>query len=160
VAAASAVPYVVWVLALRVRIGAWPSGSVGGRLELVPFRGFAQAMPGWAPGDAAIAGATVALGVAAVVLARRSDVRMLIVAHLVLAATMGQAVWNRFPDFSRVLLPLGALSVLALAVAATERRRARSGADSGNLGTWSNVPLPAPSPMPPAPTSSRTRTAG
>jgi hypothetical protein len=34
---------------------------------------------------------------------------------------MGQAVWNRFPDFGRVLLPLGVLSLLALVPALSHR---------------------------------------
>ena len=116
-AACSAAPYVLWVLYLRVQIGAWPKGSVGGRLSVVPFGGMVSAASGWRPGDAFVAAMILALAVLALVLDRSSGLRPLIAANLVFAALLGSAVWTRFPDFSRVLLPMTALSMLALVVA-------------------------------------------
>ena len=114
--ALSAVPYVVWVLFLRVRIGAWPSGSVGGRLSPIPFSGMVSAMSGWGRADLAVAVLILGLAVAALVVDRTSGLRTLVAANLAFAAILGEAVWHRFPDFSRVLLPLTVLSVLAILV--------------------------------------------
>jgi hypothetical protein len=160
-ASAAATPYVAWVLLLRVRIGAWPSGSVDGRLSVVPFRGLVQAASGWGAADAAVAALVLVPAILAVVAGERGPLRAVVVAHVALAATLGQPVWNRWPDFSRVLLPLSTVAIVLVVDAAVRARRgARSPASSGNLGTWSNVPPPAPSPTLPAPTSSRTSTAG
>jgi hypothetical protein len=120
--AAAAAPYAVWVVFLRVRIGAWPTGSEGGRISLMPFGGLVRAMPGWGIGD--IVFAVVVLGGAAAALAvvTRRELRWLIVAHVVLAASLGAQVWTRFADFGRVLLPLTALSLVALALHQASRR--------------------------------------
>lgn len=120
-AALAAVPYVAWVLVLQVRIGAWPQGSVDGRLSVLPFGGMVDALDRWAAAEYGFALLVLGLAVAALVLGRRSGLRALIAVQLVLAATMGQAVWNRFPDFGRVLLPLGVLSLLALVPALSHR---------------------------------------
>lgn len=158
-ASLAAVPYVLWVLFLRVQIGAWPSGSVGGRLSPVPFGGLVAALPGWGPADLGVAALILVPAVAALALSGPGLVRTVVAADLAFASLLGQPVWNRWPDFSRVLLPLSSLAIVAV-VAAIAERRARTAVRSGNLGTWSNVPLPAPSPMAPARTSSETPTAG
>jgi hypothetical protein len=159
VLALSAVPYVAWVLVLRAHLGAWPSGSVGGRLSPVPFGGMVAAMSGWGAGDLVVAALILVPAVVALVVAGPGLLRLLVATNLAFASLLGEPVWNRWPDFSRVLLPLSTLAVIAIVVAVAARR-ARNPVPSGNLGVWSNVPPPAPSPTPPAPTSSRTPTAG
>jgi hypothetical protein len=113
-AAAAAVPYVLWVVFLRFRIGSWPQGSVDGRLSIVPFGGMVDALEGWARAEYAFAALLLCLAVAALLLGQGSGLRPVIAANLALAATLGEPVWNRFPDFTRVLLPLGALSLLVV----------------------------------------------
>lgn len=116
-AALSAAPYVAWVLYLRLQIGAWPKGSVGGRLSVIPFGGMAEASSGWGQGDIFVAVLVLALAVAALIWDRTSGLRPLVAANLAFAALLGEAVWGRFPDYSRVLLPLTVLSMLGLLVA-------------------------------------------
>lgn len=127
-AALSAAPYVAWVLFLKVRIGAWPEGSVDGRLSVVPFGGLVDAASGWAVGDYLFATAILGLAGAAMALGKGSGLRAIIGAHLLLAATLGSPVWSRFPDFGRVLLPVGVLSLLVVvpAVAALQRSMRRA----------------------------------
>ncbi|MFN8018476.1 MAG: hypothetical protein U0P45_10170 [Acidimicrobiales bacterium] len=121
-AALAAVPYVLWVLYLKVQIGAWPKGSVGGRLSVLPFGGMLDASHGWASFDPFFAAALVGLAVAALVWGKESGLRPLVAANLALAATLGEPVWHRFPDFGRVLLLEGVLSLIALLVARQVRR--------------------------------------
>jgi hypothetical protein len=130
--ALAAVPYVAWVLVLRAVIGAWPSGSVDGRLSLVPFGGMALAIDGWSTGDAVAAGLIFVPAAAAIVLTREVLLRLVLGAHLVLAATMGEAVWARWPDFTRVLLPLSTLAIVVVAAEAWLRRSAGRALDVGN----------------------------
>lgn len=132
-AALAAAPYVAWVGFLFVRIGSLPKGSVGGRLSILPFGGLFEAASGWGAGDYVFAAAIVGLAVIALVVGARSGLRPLIAAHLLLAATLGEPVWHRFPDFGRVLLPLGVLSLLA-AVPALAARKAPAGARSTAAG--------------------------
>jgi hypothetical protein len=122
-AASAAVPYVAWVLFLRVRIGAWPAGSVGGRVSPVPFGGLLDATSTWGPADQVFAAGVLALAAAALVVGRASGLRPVLAAHLVLAAVLGEPVWHRFADFGRVLLPLEVLSLLAVLPALARRRR-------------------------------------
>jgi hypothetical protein len=157
--AVSAAPYVAWVLVLRLHLGAWPSGSVSGRLSPVPFAGMVAAMSGWGAGDLVVAALILGPAVVALALAGPGLLRLLVATNLAFASLLGEPVWTRWPDFSRVLLPLSTLAVLAIVIAVAGRR-ARNRAPSGNLEPWSNVPPPAPSPTPPAPTSSRMPTAG
>ena len=122
--ALSAAPYVLWVLFLRVRIGAWPEGSVEGRLSLVPFGGLIDASGAWKVSEYGFAALILGLAVLALVVGRTSGLRPVIAANLVLAATLGAPVWNRFPDFVRVLLPLGVLALLAVIPAVVRRQPA------------------------------------
>jgi hypothetical protein len=125
--AATALPYAAWVGLLRLRIGAWPTGSEGGRISLMPFGGLVRALPGWGAGDYVFALVVLGGGAVAVVVTRHRELRWLIGAHLVLAATLGAQVWTRFADFGRVLLPLNALSVIAVAVGWPNVARGRAG---------------------------------
>ncbi len=123
-AAATAVPYVLWVAYLYLRIGALPKGSVPGRMSAVPLGGLAAEIGGWGPGDLAFAALMIGLAVAALVLGRESGLRPIIGAQLALATLLGAPVWHRFPDYGRVLLPLSILSLLAVVPALAQRKAA------------------------------------
>ncbi|HMJ75635.1 MAG TPA: hypothetical protein VK507_06665, partial [Iamia sp.] len=99
-------PYAGWVLALRAIVGAWPSGTVDGRLSVIPFAGLVDAIPSWTALDLLFVAAVLASAVVA--LARRAGepgTRWVIAAHLLLAATLGEPVWASYRDWGRVLLP-------------------------------------------------------
>jgi len=109
-------PYAGWVVALRASVGAWPSGTVDGRLSVIPFAGLVDAIPSWTALDLLFVAAM--LGSAVVALVRRSGdpwMRWVIAAHLLLAATLGEPVWASWRDWGRVLLPPTVLTLLALA---------------------------------------------
>jgi hypothetical protein len=109
-------PYAGWVLALRAILGAWPSGTVDGRLSVVPFAGLVEAVPSWTALDLLFVAAV--LGPAVLALARRAGdpgLRVVVAVHLLLAATLGEPVWASWRDWGRVLLPLTAVALVALA---------------------------------------------
>jgi hypothetical protein len=109
-------PYAGWVLALRAVLGAWPSGTVDGRLSVVPFAGLVDAVGSWTTLDLLFVAAV--LGTAGLALLRRAGeprLRWIVTAHLLLAATLGEPVWASWRDWGRVLLPLTAVTLLALA---------------------------------------------
>lgn len=105
----------LWACVVRLRIGSWPLLANTGRLGF-PLEGLARAAGTWAdPGDAFFLGvaATLALGVAAW---RRADRNLfaIILVTCGLALVMGPAVWARWEDFTRPLLPLFAFGAVAL----------------------------------------------
>ena len=70
--------------------------------------------------------ASIGLGVAAIVMSREPLLRWLVVSHLAFAAFMGETVWSDFDGFGRVLLPLVAFGILAVAPVVTTRAPAAS----------------------------------
>jgi hypothetical protein len=110
---AAPVVYGMWIGVVRIRLAAWPTDADHGRLSW-PFGGIVEASSGWRSID--VACAVLGLVLAACALARRRSrtESYLVLAHLLLAACMGALVWVRFEDFARVLLPLYAVSILAL----------------------------------------------
>lgn len=112
--AASAAPYVGWVLVLRGIVGSWPVGTVPGRLTAIPFAGLVEAASGWPPGEVVAIGGTLALGVAGAVLGRNPTWRLVAGANVALAAVLGEPVWARSADIGRVLLPAAVLGLIAL----------------------------------------------
>jgi hypothetical protein len=126
VVASSAIPYFLWVGYLSVAIGALPRGSVGGRLSVLPFGGALQAASAWTATDLVIVGITVALALGGLWVERRTYLGALIAAHLLLAGSMGEIVWARSVGYTRVLLPLWALSLVAVIPALVASRSARS----------------------------------
>jgi len=123
--AATAAPYVAWVVVLRSIVGSWPVGTVSGRLSVVPFAGLVEAAPSWPPGEVLAIGATIALAGAGLALGRDPAWRVAIGANLVLAAALGEPVWARSADVGRVLLPGAVLGLVALGT----RWRPSSGAE-------------------------------
>lgn len=114
-AAATAVPYGVWVLYLRVAVGAWPRGSTEGRLSLIPFGGLVGHDGTWGLDDIAGMSLTVGLGVLGLIWGRDREIRAVIGAHLLMAATFGPSVWSGNYGTGRVLLPIAALGLVELA---------------------------------------------
>ncbi len=109
-------PYGGWVLALRGIVGAWPSGTVDGRISVIPFAGLVGAVGSWTALDLLFVAAVLAGAV--LVLVRRAGepwLRWIVAAHLLLAATLGEPVWASWRDWGRVLLPLTAFALVALA---------------------------------------------
>jgi hypothetical protein len=106
------VPWLLWVVSVRVRIGAWSFSSRSGRLG-APFAGLVGALPHWNAGSWLDAGVLVVL-VAAGLRRYRGDLQWVVIFQLVLAALMGKLVWGRAEDFTRVLLPLYALCMVGL----------------------------------------------
>jgi hypothetical protein len=112
--ALAAVPYFLWACYLRLSIGHWPTEQSEGRLSLLPFSGFVRSSELWSAGDVVVIVVIAGLVAGALLLGRGSGLRVMVLAELGLAAMLGEKVWTRFPDFSRILLPLTVLSVLAI----------------------------------------------
>lgn len=99
-----------WVTVVRVRVGEWPSAAARGRL-LGPSSAL-SVISRWHTADAIVCG----LGVACIAVGfMRLDGRWraVLLAHLGLAVLMGALVWRRWEDFSRPLLPIYVLGILA-----------------------------------------------
>ncbi len=110
---APAVVYLMWVALVRARVGALPTDAGEGRLAL-PLTGLINVVGGWRPIDIACLALGVAL-VVATLIRRRVDLFALIpLAYAAFALVMGETVWWRFEDFSRVLLPMYVFAVVAL----------------------------------------------
>jgi hypothetical protein len=119
---ATALPYIAWVLVLRARIGAWPTGSVPGRLAPFPFAGVVHGLATAGSVEAAFAVVTLGVAAGALVIGREPILRLLIATNLAFASMMGTAVWHRFDGFGRVLLPMTVFSLLSLVPALAARR--------------------------------------
>ena len=136
-------PYLGWVLALRAILGAWPSGTVDGRLSIVPFAGLVEAVPSWTALDLLFVAAV--LGPAVLALARRAGdpgLRVVVAAHLLLAATLGEPVWASWRDWGRVLLPLTAVALVVLAARRPVRPAADDDAGAATPSTAQPEPVP------------------
>ena len=120
--AATALPYAGWVLVLHARIGAWPVGSVPGRLAAFPFAGMVHGLTTAGSVEAAFAVVTLGIAVAALALGREPIIRLLIATNLAFASMMGTAVWHRFDGFGRVLLPMTVFSLVSIVPALAHRR--------------------------------------
>lgn len=105
----------MWGPAVRLRIGSWPLAASSGRLSF-PLAGLLAAARSWAdPGNAFFLAVGVGV-VLALVLRRRWDHNLVTIALLtaVLATAMGAAVWARWEDFTRPLVPMFAFGIIAL----------------------------------------------
>lgn len=115
----AAVPAVLvaWYVTLRARLGAWPWEAGEGRLGL-PFEGFFQAVPDMWESPALNAGVAVwaaLLVIGCLAYARRDHLTSIVVVHAMFATLMGKYVWSEIPGFGRVLLPMYALGLIAIA---------------------------------------------
>jgi hypothetical protein len=112
--AATAVPYAVWFVFLRWRIGAWPTDANQGRLA-APFVGVAEGLASANSGSVPYAALCVMVGVGALVVGRRDPLAIVVASHLVLGAIMGDEVWISWEFFGRLLLPLLAFGLVTIA---------------------------------------------
>ncbi|MCB0971825.1 MAG: hypothetical protein KDA97_09990, partial [Acidimicrobiales bacterium] len=108
------VPWLVWVGAMRMRLGAWPTEQSDGNLGLVPFGGAWAAAPAWSAGRWGLAAALLGGATVAIVSSRDPLLRWVLAGQLLLAATMGVFVWRQWSASGRLLLPLAVFALLAL----------------------------------------------
>lgn len=104
--------YGVWALVVAWRTGHLP-GNAGGERTSLFFRGIMEGTPDWGPAEAV----AIALVIATAVLAWRlriRGVRHVLVAHVVLASGLGPLVWEQAADFTRVLILVQVVGLLAL----------------------------------------------
>ena len=105
--------YVGWIGVVRWRVGALPSDATGGRLAF-PLSGLLRAQAHWSQMSIAVALGIVGLAIFAASRLELGQIRVLLIAHLALAMVMGELVWLSWKDFSRVLLPIAILGIVAL----------------------------------------------
>jgi hypothetical protein len=99
-----------WQCCIRLWVGDWPTqaNAHGVGLDL-PFRGLMKSATGWQIGEWA---AFSLLVVSAAIAARRFGIH--VVLYAILGSLLGTLVWVHLRDFSRVLLPLPVLALIAL----------------------------------------------
>jgi hypothetical protein len=109
------VPYLAWSGYVRVRVGAWPTSSRHGNLDL-PFVGLASAIHNrWLLFDVACFAVIVLAG--AVTWIRFGNVlavRLVVIGFAGVGVLLGPYIWARFLDYGRVLLPVCALAIVGL----------------------------------------------
>jgi hypothetical protein len=127
--------YVAWLLVVRARLGVWPSDSPNGALGM-PGVGLVSAARDVWSGPAAPLGLVLTLGLLAAGVARRPPAvaTVLVGASLVASLFFGEAVWARWGDFTRVLLPASVVALVALLP------RSRATGDEGVLSARRGVP--------------------
>jgi hypothetical protein len=107
----------VWYVVLRVHVGAWPWEASSGRLR-PPLVGIVIAARDiWTdPGRELLFLTLPAVAVvASVVLARRDHLVAIVLVHALFATALGEYVWAEVDFHSRVLLPMYALAIVAVA---------------------------------------------
>lgn len=117
---ATLAPLVAWLLFLRVRLGAWPTGAGATRLE-APFVGLIRGVQiSAAPLSVVVIAALGAVSVLVVVavLGWRHELTIVALAHAGFGVVLGRAVWVQWEFPTRVLLTLYGLGLVALAVLA------------------------------------------
>lgn len=116
----SAVPYVIWVLVLRISVGAWAQGSGGGqelageRMASLPFGGLVDVVTQWRVGEVLSVALILVPAALGAVRSRSLEWRSLIAVHVLISATFGAVVWYTWVGFARVLLPLSLVGLLAV----------------------------------------------
>jgi len=119
--AAPAGVYATWVLVVWLRLGAWPSDAAQGRLSY-PFAGMLEAAAHWRLADALVLALLAAIVVAACRVDRAEVAAWIGCGYLAVSSLFGAAVWARFEDFARVLLPMVVFSSLAASPLLRSRR--------------------------------------
>lgn len=122
--------YVAWVGVVWARLGALPSDAGQGRLA-APLTGLWRAAAGWSASDTLMAALLITLGIGSVVVARAGAAAWVAAAFALASLLFGSEVWRRVEDFGRILLPIVAFGVLAVAPWYEQRRRGASPAASG-----------------------------
>jgi hypothetical protein len=122
------------LLVLRERLGAWPFAGRSERMSAIPLGGLIDAASGFADPRRSWMWLLVGAVLLAAAIARRGPdpLRAVVVAFAIFGAFMGAAVWHRWQDFSRPILPLyayGFLVVVTSAVASFGARDAGSTAE-------------------------------
>jgi hypothetical protein len=115
--AATAIPYLVWVVVLRLRVGAWSLGSsLGGRMSL-RLEGLDDVIAGRSElpdADRFFLAVTAGLLLLCVVRRPRSALTAAALAFGLFSVFLGSRVWAEWVFFGRVLLPAHVLAILAL----------------------------------------------
>lgn len=107
-------PWLIWVAILRLVVGGWPRGSGGGeRMASVPFGGLAEGVGAWRAGEWVSFALVIGTALVGAFLSRCRTERALVAAHLGFSATFGYVVWATWAGFSRVLLPLSLIGLVA-----------------------------------------------
>lgn len=110
--------WAAWAVVVRARLGWWPWATGACRVSETPFGGLGTGADHWPSPPVGEVGLIVVLAVvvsACLLWRRGDDLTWVVVVLAVLAAFLGDCVWRRWEDFSRPLLPLYALGLLALA---------------------------------------------
>lgn len=113
-----AVAWLAWAAVVRGRLGWWPWAGGSCRVAGAPFAGLGPGSGHWPSPPVTEMAMLVAVGVlvaACLIWRRGDDLTWVVVAFAVLAALLGECVWRRWEDFTRPLLPLFALGLVALA---------------------------------------------
>jgi hypothetical protein len=114
--------YAAWIGVVYARVGAVPSSAGQGRLDW-PLLGLSRAVGHWSSMSVKVAIAIVVLAAFAAVRLRHAALRWLLILHIAMATMLGELVWLSWKDFSRVLLPVAILGVVALWPATDRARR-------------------------------------
>jgi len=109
----SPVPWLAWVVVVRLRLGVWSFKASDGRLG-TPLSGLVSAAQHWHVADwtcFALLVAATGFGLLRVA----TDMRWVVGFQVLLGLVMGEQVWARWQDFSRVLLPIYAIGLVGVA---------------------------------------------
>ena len=96
------VTFAAWHLVVRLRLGA----PAGGHNFAAPFAGIVAAAPTWDVADVAMAALLVVGLAVSLIWCRRDPAVWLVVAFGLLGTVLSERVWELWPNFSRVLLPV------------------------------------------------------
>lgn len=101
--------YVAWLAVVHARLGAWP-GDAGERRLALPWSGLGAAVSSWGVLDVAVLLLGIVLAVLALIRRPPASIVWLVALSAGFALVMGDNVWMRWEDFSRVLLPMYAVA--------------------------------------------------
>ncbi|MGE0881230.1 MAG: hypothetical protein AB7L13_12575 [Acidimicrobiia bacterium] len=114
--------YFAWLAVVRVRFGAWPWNS-NGRLDVIS--GLLAWRSVWRDSDWVICIVGFALVALCLMVARKQIAAWVVAAFGAFSLVLGEFVWHKWEDFSRVLLPMWLFAMLLALVALVEYGRAQ-----------------------------------
>lgn len=129
--AAAAVPLALWVIFLRIRIGAWPQLNNDSLVNVVPLAGLVSATQQWTTIDAVGALLLILPTLWLLTVCRRTVYAPIIYAYAGFAVLVGSTVWAKGTVFGRLLLPLTALAIICGARELAQRTTAAADEDAG-----------------------------